>query len=314
MKKVIITSLILLLSLSFTMYGQFDTVVDGKTTTTDQVGIGTTSLESTQKLTVQGPVNIGGTSGARLKVRIIDGKKNNGTGIDNLYLNWNNGKHIFAGNMNALEANKSNLYVSGKVGIGTTALDGTHKLTIKGNVNIGGDGYSFLKTRFINGKSVNSVDKGDLFLNWKTGYDVYIGTHITTGATSDLFVSGKVRIGNDISTPAGYQLYVKEGILTEKIKVALKTTNDWADYVFEEDYDLNSIEEVEDFVKENKHLPNIPSAKEMVNTGLNVAEMDAKLLRQIEELWLHTIDVNKKNAELEAKYEAVLERLQELEK
>ncbi len=97
-----------------------------------------------------------------------------------------------------------------------------------------------------------------------------------------------------------YKLFVEKGILTEKVKVALRSTADWADYVFEQDYDLNSIETVETFVKENKHLPNIPSAETVVSEGINVAEMDAKLLRQIEELWLHVIELNKKNETLEA--------------
>ena len=114
----------------------------------------------------------------------------------------------------------------------------------------------------------------------------------------------KVHIGN-VSTPGDYKLYVEDGILTEKVKVALKSSTDWADYVFDEDYDLNTIEEVESFVKENKHLPNIPSAEAVVENGINVAEMDAKLLRQIEELWLQMIALNKEVKSLKAENEAL---------
>ena len=214
---------------------------------------------------------------------------------------------------------------SNRLGINTTTLDDTeaygYKLTIQdGDLNVGGDRNGRIKVRHIDGKSYNSTDKDNLYLNWRTGHAVVIGTHNTIGTKSDLLVSGRVRIGNDIAMPTGYQLFVKEGILTEKVKVALSTTNDWADYVFAEDYKLNSLKTVEDFVKENKHLPNIPSAKTVVENGINVAEMDAKLLRQIEELWLHTIELNKEKETLQTKYEnlqndfsALYKRVAELE-
>lgn len=108
--------------------------------------------------------------------------------------------------------------------------------------------------------------------------------------------NGKVRIGNganDIKTPDGYKLFVEEGILTEKVRVAVKTTTDWADYVFAPDYKLMPLNEVEIFTKENKHLPNVPSASQMVNGGLDVAKMDAKLLEKVEELTLYLIEQNK---------------------
>jgi len=109
---------------------------------------------------------------------------------------------------------------------------------------------------------------------------------------------GKVVIGdngydNAINTPGDYRLYVVDGILTEKVKVANVNSADWADYVFESDYDLNSTEEVETFIKANKHLPNVPSAKAVSENGIDVAKMDATLLRQIEELWLHVIELKK---------------------
>lgn len=111
--------------------------------------------------------------------------------------------------------------------------------------------------------------------------------------------NGKISIGNSISTPGNYKLYVETGILSEKVKVATVNSGDWADYVFEEDYELNSLEEVEQFVKTNKHLPNVPSAKQVEKNGIDMAEMDATLLRQIEELWLHVIELKKEIEKLE---------------
>lgn len=69
--------------------------------------------------------------------------------------------------------------------------------------------------------------------------------------------------------------------------------NVWADYVFNKDYQLLNLEEVEKHINKNGHLPNIPSAKEVIEKGINVAQMDAKLLEKIEELTLYSIEQNK---------------------
>lgn len=82
----------------------------------------------------------------------------------------------------------------------------------------------------------------------------------------------------------------------KEIKVTLTPT---ADFVFEKNYGLPKLEEVEKFIKENKHLPEIASAKEMEKEGVNVGEFQIKLLQKIEELTLYSIDLNKKNKEQE---------------
>ena len=82
-------------------------------------------------------------------------------------------------------------------------------------------------------------------------------------------------------------LYVEHGILTEKVKVAVENSSAWADFVFDTNYELLPIEEVAFFVDENQHLPDVPSADEMVEDGLDVAQMDALLLQKIEELTLY---------------------------
>lgn len=111
----------------------------------------------------------------------------------------------------------------------------------------------------------------------------------------------------------GYKLFVGEGILTEKLKVATVGSSNWADYVFEKDYKLNSIAEVEAHIKANKHLPNVPSAKEVEANGVDMVEMDATLLRQIEELWLHTIQLNKEKEQLQKENSSLSTQLQLLQ-
>ncbi len=124
------------------------------------------------------------------------------------------------------------------------------------------------------------------------------------GGRLKIGTDGKVTLGNT-STPGTYRLYVADGIMTERLKVALKSTGNWADYVFSNDYRLMPLEKVDKFIQENKHLPGVPSAAEVVETGIDVATMDAKLLEKIEELTLYMIDLKKENLLLKARIEAL---------
>ena len=104
--------------------------------------------------------------------------------------------------------------------------------------------------------------------------------------------TGNMRIGN-VNTPVGYKLYVEQGILTEKVKVAVASSPAWADYVFATDYKLKPLSEVEAFIIENKHLPNVPSAAELVKEGLDLGKMQATQMEKIEELTLYMIEMKK---------------------
>jgi len=116
------------------------------------------------------------------------------------------------------------------------------------------------------------------------------------------FKANKAIIGSVTSTPGSYKLFVEKGILTEKVRVAVKNSSQWADYVFEEDYDLMPINELQDYISENKHLPNVPSANEVVKDGIDMAQMDATLLEKIEEAYLYII---KQQQEIEGLKKAI---------
>jgi len=70
-------------------------------------------------------------------------------------------------------------------------------------------------------------------------------------------------------------------------------TSSWADHVFADDYKLLSLEEVETFIKQHKHLPEIPSEKEVQESGVSLGEMNRLLLQKVEELTLHLIEVKR---------------------
>ena len=101
-------------------------------------------------------------------------------------------------------------------------------------------------------------------------------------------------IGIGTLTP-DYKLDVKGTIRAEEVKVDIG----WADFVFDEDYDLQPLAKLEAYIKENKHLPDIPSAKKVEEEGLAMAEMMTKQMQKIEELTLYIIELEKRIASLE---------------
>lgn len=93
-----------------------------------------------------------------------------------------------------------------------------------------------------------------------------------------------------------------KGITAKEINVEMDNA---ADYVFEEGYDLKSLDEVEAFVKSNKHLPGVPSASEFKENGMNVSEMSNLLLEKVEELTLHLIRLQKEVEQLREENKAL---------
>jgi len=99
---------------------------------------------------------------------------------------------------------------------------------------------------------------------------------------------GNIGIG---TTSPEAKLTVKGKIIASEIQI--KDVGVIPDYVFKPGYELMSLSKVEDFVKQNQHLPEVPSEKEFKENGMNMAEMNALLLKKIEELTLYAIDQNK---------------------
>jgi hypothetical protein len=112
----------------------------------------------------------------------------------------------------------------------------------------------------------------------------------------------KMRIGTNGNIGVGTaspdeKLTVKGKIHTQEVKVDLLGPL-VPDYVFANDYKLKSLQEVEEYIKQNSHLPEIPSAQEIEKNGLMLAEMNMSLLKKIEELTLYMIEIKKENEEM----------------
>lgn len=132
--------------------------------------------------------------------------------------------------------------------------------------------------------------------------------------------------GNDGGSFVGFQdgtrgiwiKFLNNGIAKFDGKIQAKEievkANVWADYVFKKDYQLKSLAEVEKHILEEGHLPNVPSADEVLKNGINVAEMNAKLLEKIEELTLYSIQQDKQLQEESKVLKSQSEKIEQLEK
>jgi hypothetical protein len=123
-------------------------------------------------------------------------------------------------------------------------------------------------------------------------------------------LNGAQLIGsNSARIATGYSLSVDGKIMSEESTVLNSTS--WPDYVFAEGYKLMPLEEVEQKIKEHKHLPNFPPAAEIEKTGIQLGQMSTKLTEKVEELTLYVIELKKENKALAEKLMLIEKKLAE---
>ncbi len=182
---------------------------------------------------------------------------------------------------------------------------------------LGGMGVSFIQLAVAScdGCFSNNSKEGDLVLRGSSGgYNngIFKNLIITNEGRGEIKFATKpvngvvnliqMTITNDGNVGIGKEnptdkLEVNGTIHAKEVRVDVQG---WPDYVFENDYQLPTIEEVETHIKEKGHLPNVPSAADVETNGLKLAEMNVKLMEKVEELTLYIIDLNKKVKELES--------------
>ena len=121
---------------------------------------------------------------------------------------------------------------------------------------------------------------------WLSGY---AGVKFFTSTQCRLAITSSGNIGIGTENPQN-KLDVNGTIRATEVKVEALP---WADFVFDKDYKLPTLQEVENHINEHKHLPDIPSKKDVNENGVSLGEMQAKLLQKIEELTLYAIELNK---------------------
>ncbi|MBD3322845.1 MAG: hypothetical protein GF350_17230 [Chitinivibrionales bacterium] len=235
------------------------------------------------------------------------------------------------------------LIVEGSVGIGTHEVENilhiasnadsylpALKLNNRANPNspVHGVGIEFQMSNAQDGPY--SYKKAEIRAIATAEYANDIAMTFWTGGSTDADHQERMRIAHDgkvaigTTNPGDYMLKVNGDLgITGKIvvnemvktkEVLVTQSGLWADYVFDDSYKLRPLEEVEKFIRENRHLPGIPDENQIKEKGQNVGEMQAKLLEKVEELTLYLIEQNKGLAKLKEENESLKGRLAKLEK
>ncbi|MCP1384363.1 hypothetical protein [Runella salmonicolor] len=212
----------------------------------------------------------------------VSGNTNTAIGLYSMFANQSGSGNIAIGS-SSLEKNISggnNVAIGSGAGFNNTAGNNNVFIGFQGGYSETGSNKLYIS----NSSAVNPLIKGDFNSNWVK----------VNSKTAGYLAVGDFDAGTPMPTPAGYRLIVQDGILTEKLKVALRTDGmNWADYVFEPSYKLMPLEEVEKYTTINKHLPNVPSADEITKEGIDVAKVSKMFMEKIEELTLYIIELNK---------------------
>jgi len=271
--------------------------------TSTGTGVGNTGLGSNalQALT-NGSDNI--AIGIQASYGNTDGTGNLSIGSQALRTNQSGMRNIAIGKtaLYALAGNTAGTQGSDNLALGSGALETLVTGTF--NTAIGVEAGYYAKgsnNLYLGGKSgpvASSTENNVLYIN-NTRSD----TPLVYGdfTTKYLAVGEVATADRAAATSGGYRLLVKGGMITEKIKVATAGSADWADYVFDEDYKVMPLKDVESFIKANKHLPNVPTTQDVMANGNDLSKTDAKLLEKIEELTLYVIELNKEIQALKAK-------------
>ena len=186
---------------------------------------------------------------------------------------------------------------SGNVGIGTSSP--------AGKLDVGGYFYTSPGNSIVLRAQASPDEGGQLrFEGAGTNRDFFLDNYQgklrfisqdASGESSKLVILNDGTVGIGITNPsATYKLSVNGKV--KAAEVVVEST--WPDFVFADDYSLRPLDEVEQYLKANKHLPEIPSAKEVSENGIVVGEMQSKLLQKIEELTLYVIELKKENERL----------------
>ncbi|WP_264523470.1 tail fiber protein [Flavobacterium sp. N502536] len=305
MKKTILSTLILISSI-FSMKAQIYGTIKGNSTN-DNVGIGTkTPIE---KLDINGGTGDGASFDARMALTKVSSTGN--VLSAKLVLNdadTNFGNLSFKVKTTPSEWELEEFYTNALtikgfnafVGIGTN--NPIEKLNINGGT---GDGASFdakmaLTKVSSSGNTLAAkivlsdadTNFGNLSFRVKTTASKWELEDFYTDALTIKGSNANVGIG---TTKPDEKLTVNGKIHAQEIRIDLSgPMTKVPDYVFTNDYKLKSLQEVEEFIKQNSHLPEIPSAKEIEKNGLMLAEMNMSLLKKIEELTLYSIAQEKK--------------------
>lgn len=205
------------------------------------------------------------------------------------------------------ESEKIRILNNGAVGIGTA--NPASKLHVSGSALFETGEFLVQKSggAEINLLNLSSNKKWQVVSGFNSGLEIGNVTDNLIDANAPFFISASGAVGIGTTNPnSNYKLSVNGKIRAKEVVVE---TN-WSDFVFADNYKLMPLEELEKVVKKSRHLPGIPSEKEVAENGVSLGEMQAKLLQKIEELTLYVIELKKENARLHERVD-MLEKKQQ---
>ncbi|WP_417887144.1 hypothetical protein [Zunongwangia sp.] len=195
--------------------------------------------------------------------------------------------------------------------LGVNVNSPSEKLDIDGNIRLRNSGnkiYWNWPYRKIDQYSKISGSHMIRFMNSMGTSNPEGGFNFVDNAGRSVLRINDYKVGIGTETMGNHKLAVNGSIGAREITVEVV---EWSDYVFHEDYKLNSLEEIEKFIKKNYHLQGVPSEEKIKNSGVKLGEMNAILLKKIEELTLYTIEQHKEIKRLK-KLEDRLKRIEKL--
>lgn len=261
---------------------------------TGNVGIGLTSPAEKFHLKGKGRIDAAGSfGGAQLELFAA-------TNIDGSYINFFNefgaatpsASVGYAGGSEYLLISRGTSMFLKSAGLGISIAEPLTKLHIANgqDAGFGSTSNGFIMNGAATGANLvidnneilsrNNNRKADLFLQNDSGNVIICGNE--QGGVGIGVIAGS-------SIPAGYLLAVDGKILSEEVKVQL--SQDWPDYVFDKKYSLLPLNDLKKYITANKHLPNIPAAADVKKNGIELGDMQKRMMEKIEELTLYILEL-----------------------
>lgn len=203
-------------------------------------------------------------------------------------------------NAQSWQASNGNLYTTSNVGVGISTPEEIFHIKASGKASAilqsettNAYWVSDIGTNNGGGLSIKRLGEQKAFVYWTNNSPSKFGIWVNGMDRMVIDNAGAVGIGTSTPDPL-YKLSVNGTIRSKEIKVE----TGWSDFVFKPNYDLLSIHELELYIKNFQHLPGIPDEFEVLENGVLLGEMNAKLLQKIEELTLYLIEQNKEIEQL----------------